>query len=274
MLVHTQRRFSVIHCPFSLWVYGTPFFLFLSYTHMNTAFMAHYNAPRMYLELRNNTLPRFRTVVTASYAGAILLMASVMLAGFGTFGKGCASMILNNYAASDGLMSLSKMAVTLSLLFTFPLAFLGVREGVMDLFSIPPSRRTQTSDYLTVGLLILVTAVAMVLKDIRHILSLGGATWVRRSCCSSLLYCCGMVICKGMSRSLQRTNMSFLLSTCYIHTGKLCHLYLPGTHGSQGCQEVSSITIFGPHRHHEWDYRPHSGYCGNHSCYSGHEVVD
>lgn len=139
--------------------------------------MSHYNAPRMYWELRDNTLPRFNTVVAASFAGAIALMSSVALAGFGTFGGASASMILNNYAVSDNLMSLSRAAVALSLLFTFPLAFLGVREGVMDLLSIPPETRKKISDPLTVVLLAAVTSLAMVLKDIRLILSFGGATW-------------------------------------------------------------------------------------------------
>jgi len=144
---------------------------------LGTAFMAHYNAPRMYWELRDNTLPRFNTVVTASFAGAVALMSSVALAGFGTFGAASDSMILNNYSVSDNLMSLSRAAVALSLLFTFPLAFLGVREGVMDLLSIPPETRRKISDPLTVLLLTIITSIAMVLKDIRLILSFGGATW-------------------------------------------------------------------------------------------------
>lgn len=139
--------------------------------------MAHYNAPKMYWELRNNTLARFNTVVAASYAGAVTLMASVALAGFGTFGGNSASMILNNYAVSDNVMSLSRVAVAVSLLFTFPLAFLGVREGVMDLLSIPVEKRRKISDPLTIVLLTVITGLAMVLKDIRLILSLGGATW-------------------------------------------------------------------------------------------------
>eukprot|EP00977_Amphora_coffeiformis_P027705 scaffold34634_cov171-Amphora_coffeaeformis.AAC.14 len=144
---------------------------------LSSSFMAHYNAPRMYWELRDNTLPRFNTVVRASFAGAVALMSSVALAGFGTFGGASASMILNNYAVSDKLMSLSRAAVAVSLLFTFPLAFLGVREGVMDLLLIPSETRKKISDPLTVVLLTIITSIAMVLKDIRLILSFGGATW-------------------------------------------------------------------------------------------------
>lgn len=144
---------------------------------LSSSFMAHYNAPRMYWELRNNTLPRFNAVVAASYAGAVGLMAALALAGFGTFGSSSASMILNNYAVSDSIMSLSRVAVTISLLFTFPLAFLGVREGVMDLLNVPGERRQKISDPLTIVLLTIITCLAMTLKDIRYILSFGGATW-------------------------------------------------------------------------------------------------
>jgi amino acid permease len=151
--------------------------LFLYHSSSFTAFMAHYNGPKMYWELKDNALARFNTVVAASFAGAIVIMSTIALAGFGTFGGACDSMILNNYAVSDDLMSLSRVAVAVSLLFTFPLAFVGVREGVMDLFSVPASRRSQISDPLTVLLLALITSLAMVLKDIRLILSFGGATW-------------------------------------------------------------------------------------------------
>merc|ERR1712048_351964 len=34
---------------------------------LGTAYIAHYNAPRFYVELKNNTIPRFNIVVGTSY---------------------------------------------------------------------------------------------------------------------------------------------------------------------------------------------------------------
>ena len=147
---------------------------------LSTAYMAHYNAPKFYWELRDNhTLSRFQCVVTWSFVGAVGLMLAVMAGGFGTFGAASSSMILNNYAVErDGLMSLARVAVTLSLICGYPLAFVGVREGVLDLVGVTqvPQRRALSTP-LTVALLTLITALAFVVPDIGIILALGGATW-------------------------------------------------------------------------------------------------
>lgn len=144
---------------------------------LSTAFMAHYNAPKFYWELKDTSIPRFNRVVALSFAGAVLLMAVTAVAGFATFGAGCSSLILNNYAAKDSLMSLSRAAVTVSLMFSYPLAFVGVREGLLDLLKVPMQKRDRLSDPLSVGLLAIITGLAFMLKDIGVILALGGATW-------------------------------------------------------------------------------------------------
>lgn len=146
---------------------------------LSTAYMAHYNAPKFYWDLKDRNEKRYNAVVWKSFAGAMALMIVITTAGFATFGGASQSLILNNYAASDALMSLSRAAVTLSLIFSYPLAFVGVREGLLDLASVPESKRRSRplSDLLTVTLLAAITGVAYLLTDIRVILSLGGATW-------------------------------------------------------------------------------------------------
>jgi len=144
---------------------------------MSTAFMAHYNAPKFYWELQNNTITRFNRVVALSFAAAVLLMATTAMSGFGTFGGNAQPLVLNNYAVSDQLMFLSRIAVAMSLIFSYPLAFVGVREGLLDLIQVPVNKRDGLSNPLTVVLLTIITGLAWVLKDIGIILALGGATW-------------------------------------------------------------------------------------------------
>jgi amino acid permease len=91
-------------------------FLFISM--ISTAFMAHYNAPKFYFELRNPTLPRYYTVVSTSFCIAISILVAVATLGFLTFGQAAKGLVLHNYATQDGLMSVSRIAVALSILFS------------------------------------------------------------------------------------------------------------------------------------------------------------
>merc|ERR1712028_188132 len=96
---------------------------------LSTAYMAHFNAPKFYLELKNNTLPRFNSVVKYGFGISIALMGFITMVGFLTFGESCDGLVLNNYAGSDLWMGLSRIAVAISLVFSYPLAFTGCREG-------------------------------------------------------------------------------------------------------------------------------------------------
>jgi amino acid permease len=139
---------------------------------------AHYNASKFYWELENNTLKRYRLVVGTSFGISLLLFVAVASFGFATFGTGCAGLVLQNYSTSDTLMSLSRVAVALSILFSYPLAFVGVREGLLDLIQVPQSKRSnKLLNAVTVVLLGIITSMAYVVKDLRKLLAFNGATW-------------------------------------------------------------------------------------------------
>jgi amino acid permease len=75
-------------------------------------------------------------------------------------------------------MSLSRIAVAFSLIFSYPLAFVGVRDGLLDLIRVERKKRTtKLMDTLTIGLLALVTGLAFVVKDLGKVLALAGSTW-------------------------------------------------------------------------------------------------
>mmetsp|Transcript_16263 Transcript_16263/g.37355 ORF Transcript_16263/g.37355 Transcript_16263/m.37355 type:complete len:123 (-) Transcript_16263:302-670(-) len=60
----------------------------------------------------------------------------------------------------------------------YPLAFLGVRDGALDMIGVDHSKRTDSLlNILTVGLLVIVTGVAYVVRDLRLVLAVCGATW-------------------------------------------------------------------------------------------------
>jgi amino acid permease len=145
---------------------------------LSTAYMAHFNAPKFYRELKDNTLPRFNAVVASSFGISILLMGFITAVGFLTFGSHSAGLVLNNYAAKDLWIAASRVAVAVSLVFSYPLAFQGCRDGILDLLDNTGELRQQNKflNLATVILLATLTLFAATLKDVSFVLAFGGAT--------------------------------------------------------------------------------------------------
>lgn len=135
-------------------------------------------APKFYSELKNNTIKRYNTVVSASFGASIALMAVIASLGFLTFGAGCSPLILNNYSSKDVLMSLSRVAVAVSIVFSYPLAFAGLRDGVIDILGTSEEKKKEDGylNKMTAALLGGITGLALVVKDLAFVLSFGGAT--------------------------------------------------------------------------------------------------
>lgn len=71
-------------------------------------------------------------------------------------------------------MNLSRIAVAVSLVFSYPLAFVGARDGVLDLLKMKGTAKTQ--NVLTVALLSGITGLALVIPDVSFVMALAGAT--------------------------------------------------------------------------------------------------
>ncbi len=55
--------------------------------------------------------------------------------------------------------------------------FVGTRDGFLDLFKVPEEKRTDSlQNKLTVGLVVLLTAMALKIKDLTFVSSISGAT--------------------------------------------------------------------------------------------------
>lgn len=85
---------------------------------LSTAYMAHFNAPKFYNELENNTIDRYNTLVSTSFGISIILFAITTALGFATFGANSAGFILSNYSSKDSLIGLSRILVAFALIFT------------------------------------------------------------------------------------------------------------------------------------------------------------
>lgn len=142
---------------------------------LSTSYIAHFNAPKFYSELKNTSMPRFNKVVNSAFGVSILTFIFMMSMGFLTFGGACNGFVLNNYASSDLLASFARLAIGLALVTGFPFTFSALRDGIMDLAKYDSATRAKMSNPLTIGLIGLLTALAIALKDVGFVVSISGA---------------------------------------------------------------------------------------------------
>jgi amino acid permease len=145
---------------------------------LSNAYIAHFNAPKFLKELKNPTMSRFNQVIGWSFGTSIALYAIISALGFLTFGTAANGLILNNYSTADTLMSISRIAVAISVTCSYPLIFVGLRDGLMDLFKVPQAKRGDgLVNKITLGALAVVTLLASQLRDLGLVASVGGATF-------------------------------------------------------------------------------------------------
>merc|ERR1712113_868263 len=90
-----------------------------------------------------------------------------------TFGASSHGFILNNYSTLDPLATVARLAVSASVICTFPLAFTGLRDGVMSLSGLPSTNMAFRSTIL--ALLAAITALALAIHNVAFVVNLGGA---------------------------------------------------------------------------------------------------
>jgi amino acid permease len=152
------------------------------------SWVMHYNTPRFYMELKDATIPRFAQAVGCSFGLSTAIYIVISAAGFWTFGSNSASYILNNYSPDDPLATASRVGVFLSTLLVYPLAFIGVRDGCLDLFQVPMRLHLQTSsttrnlNMVSVIILTILMILAIFFHDLGLINAVGGGAFATFLC--------------------------------------------------------------------------------------------
>lgn len=142
------------------------------------AFVAHYNAPRFFNELKNNTIERFDTVVWTAFSIAALSFLVVSSVGFLTFGAGASGFVLNNYSPYDVFATFGRVAIALSIVLTYPIIFTGLKDPVLDIFEVAENdRNDENLRLLSFGLLAIITFLATKIQDLGLVISIGGGTF-------------------------------------------------------------------------------------------------
>jgi sodium-coupled neutral amino acid transporter 11 len=85
--------------------------LFVLVSMLSTSFIAHYNAPAFYNELKDTSMPRFNKVVTYAFFASIVTFILMMSLGFLTFGGSTAGFVLNNYSSVNLILSSGDIAL-------------------------------------------------------------------------------------------------------------------------------------------------------------------
>ena len=114
--------------------------MFILVSMISTAYVAHYNAPKFFAELKDATVKRYNTVVGSAFGFAILVYLLVMWVGFLSFGGNSTGFILNNYASTDKLATVARIAIGGGILCGYPLTFTALRDGAADLLRIPTEK--------------------------------------------------------------------------------------------------------------------------------------
>ena len=84
-------------------------------------------------------------------------------------------LILNNYASSDLGASFARLAIGGAILTSYPFAFSALVDGLLDLRQVYGDNRSKLVRPYTIGLLTLVTAMALIFKDVGFVNGLSGA---------------------------------------------------------------------------------------------------
>ena len=139
------------------------------------SYIMHYNTPRFYMELKDRSIPRFTLAVGGSFGIAAIILILIAGAGYLTFGEHSSPYILNNYSPEDPLATASRIGVFLSTLLMYPIAFFGVRDGILDVFGVPHYlQTTRYLDIVSVLVLSVLTICAIFFDDLSMINAVGG----------------------------------------------------------------------------------------------------
>lgn len=154
---------------------GSPIAAFVLVSMASTAFIAHYNAPKFYGELKEPSVAKFNAVVGLAFGGSIALMVAVMVFGFLTFGANAQGFILGNYALGDNLALAARVAIGIAIICGYPLTFVGFRDGLLELGGLKGLSQPR-KDVATLVCLAAITLVAGVVRDLGFVLAFAGAT--------------------------------------------------------------------------------------------------
>jgi hypothetical protein len=104
---------------------------------LSYCFVAHYNAPRYYSELKDKDKDSFLflKMAGAAYLGSASIYIGTIALAMSLFGKHSYSFALNNFVAHDPIGLIARIAFGTSVLASYPLIFLAMRNWFVQQFT-------------------------------------------------------------------------------------------------------------------------------------------
>lgn len=100
---------------------------------LSYCYVTHYNAPRYYIEIEDNSSKSILTMTSLAYLGGAIIYIGSMALGITAFGPNVKSYLLNNFASNDPLGIISRIAIGTSILTSTPLMFIALRNRLVDM---------------------------------------------------------------------------------------------------------------------------------------------
>lgn len=148
--------------------------MFILASLLSYCFVCHYNAPRYYSELAGKEQDQglFLKMAATSYGLGAAIYIGTMWLGLGLFGPRSASFALNSFSASDPLGLLARVAFGSSVLASYPLIFINMR----NFFATAASKFSPNikSEAVTALLLAFISLLTSRFTDIGVVGSLAG----------------------------------------------------------------------------------------------------
>lgn len=138
------------------------------------AYIAHFQAPKFYHQLRDRSVPRFNAVTATSFGLASVVFGCSLTFGYLTFGIHSPGNILQGYSTHDHLATSARAGMTVAVGFGFPIIFTGLRDSTLEAFGLSGHRRRIWFS-ITAVLLFPSTVIACLVRDLGTVNGLVGA---------------------------------------------------------------------------------------------------
>ena len=102
---------------------------------MGVSLTGHYNAPRLYYEMKDRSEAKFKVVVAGSITTCVVFYSLMALSGYLMFGDKVDGDILNNLSSTGSVAVLARLALLVTIVFSYPLVYNAVRSSAHELVS-------------------------------------------------------------------------------------------------------------------------------------------
>lgn len=115
---------------------ATPTGVFVGIPITVVSFTMHYNTPRFYFELKDHSIKLFSTIALIVFGITLVIYEGTATSGYFLFGESTKGDILENFTNSDIMAFIARVAITIVMLFSYPLAFNSLRTSTIALLPL------------------------------------------------------------------------------------------------------------------------------------------